>query len=215
MTPPPRIAEWIAAAGLDAATDPSALPAPTPLPPTVPPVTDGTLVAQVLSGTTEAYTQLVERHQRQLSRYALRMLGNAQEAEDAVQEAFVRGYRSLAKCEDPERYRAWLFQILVNRCRTRAKAAKARAQRFVATEPETEPRVPHPEAASAWREEIDRALAELPSDQREAFLLKYVEELSYEEISGITGASLSALKMRVKRACERLKDLLKDAYDSR
>lgn len=211
MPPPPKLAELFSTAG-SPATPPGAASSARPA---VPSVTDGELVARVLSGDTDAYAVLVGRHQQRLLRYALRMLGNAPEAEDAVQESFVRGYRSLAKCKDPERFDAWLFQILVNRCRTRAKVAKARAFRFVREEPEGGPAVPHPEAAAAWREEIDRAVATLPADQREAFLLKYVEDLSYEEISGITGASLSALKMRVKRACERLKDLLKDAYDTR
>jgi len=64
----------------------------------------------------------------------------------------------------------------------------------------------------SWQEEIDRALAQLAPDQREAFLLKHVEELNYEEIAGLTGASVPALKMRVNRACERLRTLLKDVY---
>jgi len=59
---------------------------------------------------------------------------------------------------------------------------------------------------------IQLALGMLPADQREAFLLKYVEEMSYEEISGITGVGVSALKMRVKRACDGLRDLLEGVY---
>ena len=55
---------------------------------------------------------------------------------------------------------------------------------------------------------IDRAVAQLDDDQREAFLLKHVEDLTYEEMTAITGAGESALKMRVKRACERLRELL-------
>ncbi|HEU4749324.1 MAG TPA: RNA polymerase sigma factor, partial [Gemmatimonadaceae bacterium] len=59
---------------------------------------------------------------------------------------------------------------------------------------------------------VELALGMLPPEQREAFLLKYVEELSYEEISGITGVGVSALKMRVKRACDGLRDLLEGVY---
>ena len=62
------------------------------------------------------------------------------------------------------------------------------------------------------REEIHRGLARLVPEQSEAFLLKYVEELSYEEMAELTGAGESALKMRVKRACERLRDLLSESY---
>ena len=59
---------------------------------------------------------------------------------------------------------------------------------------------------------IERALGMLPTEQREAFLLKHVEELSYEEIAKMTGVSVSALKMRVKRACDALRDLLEGVY---
>ena len=68
-------------------------------------------------------------------------------------------------------------------------------------------------AAAEWRAEIDRALALLEHDQREAFLLKHVEQLSYEEMAEVTGAGVSALKMRVKRACERLQALLGEVSD--
>ena len=61
-------------------------------------------------------------------------------------------------------------------------------------------------------EHVERALAKLPAEQREAFLLKYVEELSYEEISEATGVRVSALKMRVKRACDGLRDMLEGVY---
>jgi RNA polymerase sigma-70 factor (ECF subfamily) len=61
------------------------------------------------------------------------------------------------------------------------------------------------DTAIAWREEIKLALAALPGDQREAFLMRHVEDLSYEDMSVATGAGVSALKMRVKRACDALR----------
>jgi RNA polymerase sigma-70 factor (ECF subfamily) len=63
----------------------------------------------------------------------------------------------------------------------------------------------------AWSDEVARALAELGEEAREAFLLRYLEDLSYEEMAEMTGAGVSALKMRVKRACERLRWLLTEA----
>jgi RNA polymerase sigma-70 factor (ECF subfamily) len=68
------------------------------------------------------------------------------------------------------------------------------------------------EMDGAIGEQIEGALGMLPAEQREAFLLKYVEELSYEEIAAITGVGVSALKMRVKRACDMLRDLLEGVY---
>jgi RNA polymerase sigma-70 factor (ECF subfamily) len=70
----------------------------------------------------------------------------------------------------------------------------------------------HPAEQTAWREEIDRALQLLRPDQREAFVLKYVEELGYDEMSQVTGVGVSALKMRVMRACERLRELLSEVH---
>ena len=71
-----------------------------------------------------------------------------------------------------------------------------------------EPGADHPAIALAVRDEIMQAVGQLPVEQREAFLLKHVEDLSYEEMQALTGLSESALKMRVKRACERLRELL-------
>ena len=83
---------------------------------------------RVLDGEQAAYGGLVERYRDRLGRYAVRMLGNMADAEDALQETFVRGYRSLGRCIDPDRFGAWLFGILVNRCRT-TRSRRARCAR--------------------------------------------------------------------------------------
>jgi RNA polymerase sigma-70 factor (ECF subfamily) len=159
----------------------------------------------------EAFRALVERYRDRYARYAYHMLGNREDAEEALQDAFTRAYRSLARCEDPERFGAWLFRILVNRCRTMGARRSRRAQTFVVDEVALlEASEEHPAEQAAWREEIDRALQRLRADQREAFLLKYVEELGYDEMSQLTGVGVSALKMRVMRACERLRELLSE-----
>jgi RNA polymerase sigma-70 factor (ECF subfamily) len=70
----------------------------------------------------------------------------------------------------------------------------------------------HPAERSAVREEIQRAVDQLEPGQREAFVLKHVEELSYEEMAELTGVGVSALKMRVMRACERLREMLEEVH---
>jgi RNA polymerase sigma-70 factor (ECF subfamily) len=176
---------------------------------------DGAIVRQVLAGDGDAYAILVARYRARFARYAMHMLGNREDAEDALQEAFVRAWRGLGRCRDPERFDSWLFQILANRCRTRG----ARRQRYEATfvhdaqalSSATADGPRPPDAAEpGWDKAVDRALAALDPDQREAFLLKYVDELSYEEMAGLTGATVSALKMRVKRAADRLRGLLQE-----
>src|SRR6266699_2781043 len=91
---------------------------------------DAALVRRVHAGDTGAYADLVARYRDRLGRYALHMLGNREDAEEVLQDSFVRAYRSLARCDDPERFGAWLYGILVNRCRTAgARAARRRVSR--------------------------------------------------------------------------------------
>jgi len=172
---------------------------------------DAALVARVIGGDTGAYATLVARYRAQFARYAVRMLGNREDAEEALQDAFVRAYRSLAKCDEPEKFGSWLFRILANRCRTTGTRRGRREKTFVRDEIALlDASEEHPAERAAWREEIQRALLMLEDDQREAFLLKHVEDLGYEEIAEMTGVGVSALKMRVKRACERMRSLLQE-----
>jgi RNA polymerase sigma-70 factor (ECF subfamily) len=173
------------------------------------------IVARVLRGDVEAFRVLVERYRDRYARYAVHMLGNREDAEEALQDAFTRAYRSLARCEDPERFGAWLFRILVNRCRTVGARRGRRAKTFVVDEGALlDAAIDHPADLTAWREEIERALGQLRPEQREAFLLKYVEEMGYDEMSQLTGVGVSALKMRVMRACERLRELLSEVHNA-
>jgi RNA polymerase sigma-70 factor (ECF subfamily) len=181
-------------------------------------LTDAALVRRVVDGDVDAYALLVARYRDRLARYALRMLGDRSDAEEVLQDTFVRAYRSLERCESPERFDAWIFSILVNRCRTAGARSSRRSRTFVRDEAlllrasSADPGAALEVERGAWREEIERALARLDAGQREAFLLKHVEELSYEEMATLTGVGVSALKMRVKRACDRLRDLLREAY---
>jgi RNA polymerase sigma-70 factor (ECF subfamily) len=176
---------------------------------------DAVIVARVLRGDVEVFRVLVERYRDRFARYAYHMLGNREDAEEALQDAFTRAYRSLARCEDPERFSAWLFRILVNRCRTMGARRGRRAKTFVVDEIALlEAAEEHPAEQAAWREEIGRALERLSADHREAFLLKYVEELGYDDMAKLTGVGVSALKMRVMRACERLRELLSEVHNA-
>ena len=173
---------------------------------------DAVLVRRVLGGEVEAYAVLVARYEREHFRVAMRLLGCRDDAHDALQSAFVRAHRHLARCADPGRFGAWLYQITINECRTYVVRRARRERRLVRDEAvlAATPGVTPPEEDAALREEIQRALDQLPADQREAFVLKYVEERSYDEMAELTGAGVSALKMRVKRACERLRALLEE-----
>jgi RNA polymerase sigma-70 factor (ECF subfamily) len=172
-------------------------------------LSDAALVASTRRGDQRAFAELVRRYRDRHARFATRMLGDADEAEDVLQSVFVRAFRHIDKCDDPERFGAWLHRIVVNECRTFATRRGQRELRMV-REPMVLDALEAEDVASdpALRRQIERALATLPVDMREAFVLKHVEELEYEEMAEVTGAGVSALKMRVKRATERLREQL-------
>lgn len=177
---------------------------------------DDALIADVLGGDLDAFTHLVRRHRDDHMRFAVRMLGNRLDADEALQSAWLRAFRHLHRCADRERFGAWVFAIVANECRSAASRRARRERRLVDDESvlDTEA-VDDGSDRRAAREEIERALDELPSDQREAFVLKHVEQMTYDEMAEITGVGVSALKMRVKRACERLRELLEEVHDAR
>jgi RNA polymerase sigma-70 factor (ECF subfamily) len=172
---------------------------------------DAALVARTLAGDLEAYAVLISRYRDAFGRYAVHMLGNREDAQEAMQDSFVRAYRALASCREPERFGAWLFRIVVNRCRT-VRRRLQRQRRFDADLRDDVPSNGARPDGFEWREEIGRALARLRPHYREAFLLRYVEELDYGEMARLTGVKEPALRMRVKRASDQLRDLLRDLH---
>lgn len=179
-------------------------------------MTDAELARDAMNGSVRAFSRLAERHTPAALRYATRMLGNREDAEESVQEALLRAYRALATYDERVQFRTWLFAILVNRCRT-AYAARRRRERVVCDDPAATDAasVPGDAEGVALRVELMRAVDRLGAEQREAFLLKHVEQLEYTEMADITGASISALKMRVQRACRQLQLDLREYDDAR
>lgn len=170
---------------------------------------DAALVARTLAGDLDAFAGLMARYRNSLGLYALHMLGNREDAEEALQDGFVRAYWALSSCREPERFGAWLFRIVVNRCRTVRR--RLRRHDVMTLLPADMPGGRGDVSETlGWREEIGRALARLRPHYREAFLLRYVEEMEYDEIARLTGAKEPAVRMRVKRASDQLRELLRD-----
>lgn len=168
---------------------------------------DGAVVRTVLAGDVEAYRILVERYRVQFGRYAVSMLGDADLAADAVQEAFIRAYDSLATCREPDRFGAWFFRILTNQChtvRSRRRDTVDVDQVELVSKDRTDAAVERSELAG----KLEEAIGRLTPEQREAFVMKYVDERSYEEMAELLGVGPDALKMRVHRAREALRELI-------
>ena len=171
---------------------------------------DREIVARVRAGDREAYRILVRRYQDMLFRHALRMTSEHDVAADLVQASFVKAYTNLAHCRDPERFGAWLYRILANACKDHLKSKRRRDVSLEDQSNLADVRV-SPAAAlerSELRAVLNSAIAKLPDSLREAFVLKHVEGRSYEEIAELLDTSVPALKMRVHRAREALKDAL-------
>jgi RNA polymerase sigma-70 factor, ECF subfamily len=167
--------------------------------------TRNVLVHAARGGDVRAFAALVDAYYARCLRFALHMLANRSDAEEAVQDTFVRVHRALPTYEEREAFEPWLFRILANRCRSAGARERRRAEFIEYGDVPERPTATRHDNTIAWREEIGLALSALPEEQREAFLMRHVEDLSYEDMSVATGAGVSALKMRVKRACDALR----------
>ena len=137
-------------------------------------------------------------HLRALYGAAYRMTRNAHDAEDLVQETFLRAYRGFHRFETGTNIRAWLFTIL-HRVRTDAFRRAGRSPQTVEMIDEG-PAVPAPqEALASGGEDIERALAALPEVFRMAVVLRDVEDLSYDEIAGVLGVPVGTVMSRIHR----------------
>lgn len=170
---------------------------------------DGEVVARVLAGDREAFRILVRRHQDALFGHALRMTGQGDVAADLVQRSLIKAYTSLDRCRDPDKFGGWAFRIVANQCKDYLKNVRRRNVDLDAIGPVAGEADPDEDLTrSELRRRLDAALAQLPADQREAFVLKHEEGYAYEEMAELLEVSVGALKMRVHRARERLAELL-------
>lgn len=157
---------------------------------------DATLVRQARRGDRRAFELLVERHERRLYTLAARVLGSADGAADAVQEAFLRAWLALPRFRGEALFATWLYRICLNAARDQ----RARAQAGLA--PEVDAEAPDPRdgiAAGELAGALQQALAELDGDFRVAVVLYDVLGCSYAEVAEATGAPEGTVKSRIFR----------------
>ena len=169
-------------------------------------ITDDDLIARVLHGRCECYGELVRRHQDTIYRHMRGMGLDHDTSLDLVQDAFIKGYARLSECRERQYFRAWLFRIGRNLCLDYLKNV-----RRLTVPLSTIPDSAHPAQENGddeMQHTLRKALGSLPVALREAFLLKHDAGYTYEEVAELTEASPSAVKMRVHRAREALRDYL-------
>ncbi|MDH4098791.1 MAG: sigma-70 family RNA polymerase sigma factor [Nitrospira sp.] len=165
---------------------------------------DAQLVASSLAQDQEAFGQLIDRHAAAIVNLGYRMVGNRAEAEDLAQETFLAAYKALSTFRADSKFSTWLYRIAANKCKDWLRVKRPGEGQYDLDADEsldlyvTEDRTPELLLSQQQvAEELERAIQRLPPLYREAFLLKHVEGLSYEEMEEILGINGDTLKMRV------------------
>jgi RNA polymerase sigma-70 factor, ECF subfamily len=168
-----------------------------------------------LAAARDAFDHIVVRHQRRASRIALMYLRDAADADEAVQDAFVRAFTRLETYRDEHPFEVWLTRILVNACVDRQRARQRRARRLVALEDlPGEPaagRTASPERSAtghAWRDAVNAAVERLPARQREVFVLCHLGDHTPRDVSMMTGMRESTVRVHLFRAVHKLRAAL-------
>ena len=175
----------------------------------------------------ERYAELVSRHQRRAGRIAYHYLRDPAEADEAVQDAFVKAYSHLSSFREELPFEVWFTRILINGCLDRIKA-RTRRERWIAPMPDgpggerdfaerTPGRGPSPEdelLARERRQALARALQTLPERQRSVFMLSHFEGCTSREVSALTGLNESTVRVHLFRAIRKLRALLGPERDT-
>ena len=168
-------------------------------------------VRATLQGDQQAFARIVERYNGAVFNLCYRMLGNPQDAEDAAQESFIRAYTRLQSYDADRRLSTWLLSIASNHCIDRLRRRKFAWMDLDDVAFWLPSDSPGPERSALEQEQADQvqqALNRLPEQYRLVLVLRYWQDMSYEEIESITGLSESALKTRLHRARKQLGTLL-------
>ncbi len=182
--------------------------------------TDAELLEKVKAGDTAALEKLLARHEQRIYRFGLRMCGHEEDARDVLQETLLSAWKNLPQFRGDAQLSTWLYQVARSYCikqRRRREGEPAQHESLETQELERAPAETSPEDARAHAREvgglIQAAIATLPSDYREALVLRDVEGLSAEEAAGVVGIEVGALKSRLHRARLALKQQLGAALD--
>ncbi len=181
-----------------------------------------------LAAARERFAELVTRHQRRASRIAFHYVRDAADADEAVQDAFIKAYLHIGTFREELPFEVWFTRILINGCLDRLKACKRR-ERWIAA-PSLDPsgternpadylpaRGPSPEdevLAGERRRQLTGALSKLPERQRLVFMLSHFEGRSSREVSAMTGLNESTVRVHLFRAIRRLRSLLANPADA-
>jgi RNA polymerase sigma-70 factor, ECF subfamily len=166
---------------------------------------DGTAIKRCRVGDKEAFRHLVERYQTQAIGHALAILGNREDALDAVQEAFIDAFQALDRLDLTRRFYPWFYVILRNRC---YKQAAGRKRREMSNTDELQILAPAPTIQPEDKMLLDQALVELENEDREIITLRHLDGLSYQELAQRLEVPEGTIMSRLHYARKRLREKL-------
>jgi RNA polymerase sigma-70 factor (ECF subfamily) len=183
-------------------------------------IPDDVFVHKTVEGDVEAFNELVNRHHTKIYGLAYRMLGNAEDAEDATQETFLEAYKSIKTFRFQSQFGTWLYSIGLNTCNQYIRKAKSRNRMLEAYTEDTaaqgmteERKIPERMAIKAEQSQVvQAAIDRLPPKQREVVTLYYMQHLKYKEIAEILNCSLGTVASRLNKAMQNLKTKLEKYY---
>lgn len=163
---------------------------------------DATLAVRAGEGDVDAFEELVLRHQGQVYRLALRMLGSAAEAEDVTQDSFLAAWRGLPRLRSEAAFGGWLYRLAFNRClnvlRARRPVTELDPGTLRATRADEQPEAAA--EAGAQVAALSAALQRLTPEQRACWVLRELHGCSYEEIAQVVGVTATAVRGRIARS---------------
>ena len=171
------------------------------------------LVKASQAGDRDSFDELVGLYQQRAMQVAVRMLGDANEAAEAVQNGFVKAYLNINRLREPKRFEAWFFRIIANTTISQRKATKNRAEKAKISGNCESKKVFTPEqkeAGKELKEAIQRAMLKLSKKQAQAIALFGIEDLPRDEVAEIMGCSAEAVRWHVFKARQKLRVLLKE-----
>jgi RNA polymerase sigma-70 factor (ECF subfamily) len=171
---------------------------------------DAALVQAFLSGSRDAFEVIVERHRRQVYQLCYRFLGNHEDASDLTQDVFVRAFKGLKNFKGDAQLGTWLYRVGVNTCLNRVALKRPQVE-TIEPDRHVDQRTPNAHDIVARDERavvVRKAIAQLPPKQRATLVLRMYQEMSHEEIAGVLGSSVGAVKANFFHALGNLKRLL-------
>lgn len=179
----------------------------------LPPLTDEELVDRTKHGEVSAFAEIIRRYQAKLLRYGRRFLKVPEDAEDAVQDAFINAYKNIAGFRSGQRLSPWLYRIAHNSFVSLIRSRKQEALPFF----DPDELFPHPVApdrtdtaadVAMIRQQLEKGLAMIDAKYREILVLRYFEDLSYSEIADVLRLPVGTVSVRLKRGLAKLTQVL-------